>query len=85
MNRMPLEKLVEKAERLVKTGRVKPLGGGRYNVIGDHGTYTLSVQVDGRVACDCPGFQRRGVCSHVAAVIILRALREASLSERPFK
>lgn len=67
---MPLDSMVEKAFRLVRTGRVEPLGGGRFNVVGDHGTYTVQYGVDGRLTCSCPGFQRRGVCSHVAAVII---------------
>lgn len=72
---MGLEKMVEKAERLVRQGRVVYLGGGRYNIVGDHGTYLVSMLPDGRLTCTCQGFQTRRVCSHVAAVIILREVK----------
>jgi predicted transcriptional regulator of viral defense system len=34
-------KIIEKAKRLVKNGQVEMLDNGRYNVIGDHGTYNV--------------------------------------------
>jgi hypothetical protein len=65
---MPIYKMLDKAERLLKSGRIERLDGGHYNVIGDHGTYTLVVR-DKRVYCSCPGFQEKGVCSHSLAVM----------------
>ncbi len=65
---MPIYKMLDKAERLLKAGRIERLDSGHYNVIGDHGTYTLVVR-DRRVYCTCPGFQEKGVCSHSLAVM----------------
>ena len=67
---MPLYKMLDKAERLIKAGRIERLDSGHYNVIGDHGTYTLVVR-DNRVYCTCPGFREKGVCSHSLAVMKL--------------
>jgi len=33
--RKPVNRLVEKAVRMLRTGRVESMGGGRFNVIGD--------------------------------------------------
>jgi hypothetical protein len=68
---MPLDKLFEKAEKLLMSHRVEPLGQGIYNVIGDHGTYTVAQDYSGKVSCNCPGFMKNGRCSHATAVIIL--------------
>ncbi len=62
---------MEKAVKLVEGRRIERISEERYNVIGDHGTYTVSVSLDGRVSCTCPGFQSKGMCSHSAAVILL--------------
>jgi uncharacterized Zn finger protein len=69
---MSVDELMEKAERLVRSRRVTPLEDDRYNVVGDHGTYLVSVLLDGKVTCNCPGFGRKNMCSHVMAVILLR-------------
>jgi predicted nucleic acid-binding Zn finger protein len=66
----PLHKMLDKADRLLKAGRIERLESGHFNVIGDHGTYTLVVR-NGRVYCSCPGFQEKGVCSHSLAVLKL--------------
>ncbi len=68
---MPLDKLVEKAEKLLKSRRVEPLGQGIYNVVRNHGTYTVVQDYGGKVSCNCPGFMRNRKCSHATAVIIL--------------
>jgi hypothetical protein len=65
---LPIHKMLDKADRLLKSGRIERLDGGHYNVIGDHGTYSLTVR-DGRVYCSCPGYQEKGVCSHSLAVM----------------
>ncbi len=63
--------MIEKAFRLLRTGRVERLDGGRFNVVGDHGTYFVVRAPDGKISCSCPGFQSRGQCSHSAAVMIM--------------
>ncbi len=68
---MPINRLFEKAERLVASGRVESLGGGVYNVVGDHGTYTVVQDYTGKLNCSCPGFLQKSKCSHVTAVMLL--------------
>jgi hypothetical protein len=63
--------MIDKARRLVESGRVERLNHERFNVVGDHGTYTVVQTYEGRVTCNCPGFVRKGRCSHATAVIIL--------------
>ncbi|MCS7112795.1 MAG: SWIM zinc finger family protein [Nitrososphaerota archaeon] len=72
---MPLDVMVEKAFRLVRDGKIEEIGEGRFNVVGDHGTYTVQMSPIGRLTCNCQGFSRRKMCSHVAAVIIYRDLK----------
>ena len=69
--RKPANRVVEKAERLLRTGRVESLGNNMYNVIGDHGTYNVVRAPDGRVSCTCPGFREKGICSHSTAVLMV--------------
>ena len=68
---MSLGKLIEKAQYLLNSGRVETLGGGKYNVVGDHGTYIVVKNYDGTVSCNCLGFLRRKKCSHSTAVLLL--------------
>jgi hypothetical protein len=68
---MPVNRLLEKAKRLVESHRVESLGQGVYNVIGDHGTYTVVQDYTRKLSCSCPGFMNKAKCSHVTAVIIL--------------
>jgi hypothetical protein len=68
---MTMDKIFEKARKLVESRRVEPLGQGTYNVIGDHGTYTVVQDYTGKVSCNCPGFMTRRKCSHATAVMIL--------------
>ena len=63
--------MIEKAYDLVEKRRVELIGDGMYNVVGDHGTYTVAQKIDGTVDCNCPGFARRGKCSHSLAVMML--------------
>ena len=64
-------RLFEKAEKLLKSGKVEDLGGGKYNVVGDHGTYVVVRDYDGKLSCSCLGFLRRKKCSHSTAVLLL--------------
>ena len=64
-------KVIDKAKRLVKNGQVEQLDNGRYNVIGDHGTYNVVEAPDGKMACSCMGYREKGSCSHSTAVNIV--------------
>jgi len=66
-----MERMIEKAEKLLKSGRVEQMDFDKYNVIGDHGTYTVVQTFDGKFVCNCPGFRSKGRCSHATAVIIM--------------
>ena len=64
--------LFEKARKLAESGRVEALSSGVYNVIGDHGTYTVAEDYTGKISCSCPGFLQKGRCSHAEAVTLLK-------------
>ena len=68
---MAMERMLEKARKLMESGRIEQLAEGTYNVVGDHGTYTVVKPYTGKVSCNCPGFRTKGQCSHAAAVMIL--------------
>ncbi len=76
---MPLDAMIEKALKLVKAGRVDRLDGGRFNVVGDHGTYIVVRMPDGKISCSCPGYRSRGKCSHSTAVMIM-----TEIPKRPY-
>jgi hypothetical protein len=80
--KMPVNKLFEKAKKLVESHRVESLDQGIYNVIGDHGTYTVVQDYTGKLSCSCPGFMNKAKCSHVEAVILLTKMRR---KRRPYK
>jgi hypothetical protein len=65
------QKVIVKAKRLIKNGQVELLDNGRYNVIGDHGTYNVVETPKGNMACNCPGYRDKGSCSHSTAVGIV--------------
>ena len=73
---MPINRLFEKAKRLVESHRVESLSQGVYNIIGDHGTYTVVQNYTGKLSCNCPGFMKKEKCSHVAAVILTKIKRK---------
>jgi len=64
--------MIEKAYELVQKRRVEQVGEGVYNVVGDHGTYIVASKVNGTISCTCPGFIKRGRCSHSLAVLLIR-------------
>ncbi len=72
---MPIDRLFEKAKKLVESHRVELIGQGIYNVIGDHGTYTVVQDHTGKLSCNCLGFMKKTRCSHVAAVILLTKMK----------
>jgi hypothetical protein len=72
---MRIDRLFEKALKLVESHRVESLSYGVFNVIGDHGTYTVVQDYTGKLSCSCPGFMQRARCSHVEAVTILTKIK----------
>ena len=68
---MSLDRMIEKAYELVQKRRVEQVSEGVYNVVGDHGTYLVAQKIDGTISCTCPGFIRRGRCSHSLAVLLI--------------
>ena len=78
---MTLDRMIEKARKLLESGRVERIDFNRYNVIGDHGTYLVVREPSGKVSCNCQGFLDKGKCSHSTAVIILTKLRGKSIKE----
>ncbi len=70
MNRRDL--MYEKARKLVESGRVEFLGNEVYNVVGDHGTYTVAIDHTGKVSCNCQGFLTKHKCSHALAVMLTK-------------
>ena len=67
--------LFDKARKLVESGRVEFLGNGIYNVIGDHGTYTVAEDYTGKLSCNCQGFLQKKQCSHALSVMLLKKRR----------
>jgi hypothetical protein len=65
-----INRMLKKAEKLLRNGRVESLGGQRFNVIGDHGTYMVVEAPDGKISCSCPGYRTRRRCSHSTAVLL---------------
>ena len=70
--KLPADKLLEKAQKLVESRRIEFLGNGVYNVVGDHGTYAVAQDFSGKLSCNCLGFLQKGRCSHAIAVALLR-------------
>ncbi|MCD6369605.1 MAG: SWIM zinc finger family protein [Thermoproteales archaeon] len=68
------EKILKKAELLIKEGRVIRINQNFFYIIGDHGKYFVEVR-EANIRCTCPGFRNRGFCSHSIAVL-LTVLRE---------
>jgi hypothetical protein len=64
--------MIEKAYELVQKKRVEEVSEGVYNVVGDHGTYLVARKINGTISCTCPGFIRRGRCSHSLAVLLIQ-------------
>lgn len=63
--------MLQKAKKLVESHRVEFLGNDIYNVIGDHGTYSVAIDYLGKISCNCQGFLSKGKCSHSLAVSFL--------------
>jgi len=73
--KLGIDIMMEKAFKLVKQGRVHRTDIEQYEVVGDHGTYTVVKTPDGTLHCSCLGFMQRKKCSHVGAVVIFESRR----------
>ncbi len=67
--------LFDKARKLAESGRIEFLGNGVYNVVGDHGTYTVAEDFTGKLSCNCQGFLTKKRCSHATAVLLMKKRR----------
>jgi hypothetical protein len=63
--------LFEKACKLAESDRIEFLGNGIYNVVGDHGTYTVAMDHTGKLSCNCQGFLTKKHCSHELGVMLM--------------
>jgi hypothetical protein len=70
--------MYEKAVKLVQSRRVEFLGNGAFNVIGDHGTYTVVEDFTGKLNCNCLGYLQKQRCSHVKAVQLMSRRKQSS-------
>ncbi len=75
---MRRDPLYEKACKLAESGRIEFLGNGVYNVVGDHGTYTVAEDFQGKLSCNCQGFLSKKQCSHMVAVLLSRSKKSKS-------
>jgi uncharacterized Zn finger protein len=80
---MPINRLFEKAKKLAESGRIEALSPGVYNVVGDHGTYTVAQDYTGKWSCTCPGFLSKAKCSHIAAVMLLTKVKRRHKPRQP--
>ncbi len=65
------DELLQKARRLLLTGKVRVQGqplGHVAEVDGDTGVYSVSRDANGRFLCTCPGYEKGVVCSHILSV-----------------
>ena len=49
---MPVERIIEKARKLLEAGKVERLDIGLFNVVRDHGTYVVVESFDGKISCN---------------------------------
>jgi hypothetical protein len=69
---MPVERVIEKARKLLESGKVERLDIGLFNIVGDHGIYVVVESFDGKISCNCPRFVNKGRYSHSVAVNLLK-------------
>ncbi|MEM1631636.1 MAG: SWIM zinc finger family protein [Thermofilum sp.] len=70
-------KIINKAAWLLSEGRVVKISPYMYYVIGRNSKHLVKYE-GGRFACTCKGFESKGFCSHVLAVMTLSGLKDAS-------
>ncbi|AJB42502.1 hypothetical protein TCARB_1458 [Thermofilum adornatum 1505] len=75
--------MINKAAWLLSEGRVVKISPYLYYVIGKNSKHLVRYE-NGKFICTCKGFQEKGVCSHVIAVVTLSELKDADafLDER---
>lgn len=72
-----LIKTINKAAWLLSEGRVVKISPYMYYVIGRNSKHLVKYE-NGRFTCTCKGFEIKGFCSHVLAVMTLSELKDAS-------
>ena len=71
--RRSISRLLFKALALANLGAVQKLEADIYAVEGNHARYIVKKNGLGVLECECPGFKRSQLCSHVIAVMIFEA------------
>lgn len=69
-----LQKIVDKAAWLIETGRVVKISDYMFYVMGRKNRHIVKVERDG-LACTCPGYKEKKVCSHVVAVMAVLEMK----------
>ncbi len=77
--------MIRKAYELMVKKRIERVGDQFYNAVGEHGTYAVARQIDGTVSCSCPGFARKGRCSHSLAVMIMNDSKLLRTVEKEYR
>lgn len=78
-----LNRMISKAAWLLEEGRVVKISPYLYYVIGKRNKHMVRYE-NGRFVCTCKGFKKKGICSHVMAVLALTEIKDADkfLAER---
>jgi hypothetical protein len=84
LDKKPFPKIVlKKAERLIRKKSVSKIANGVYSVKSEHPEYLRTSPIymvnkssKGGWTCSCKGFERRGICSHSIAVMIIESSKK---------
>ncbi|MFW6110874.1 MAG: SWIM zinc finger family protein [Thermoproteota archaeon] len=76
--------VLKKAEELFNSGEVTRLSDTVYSVESQHPEalhvppHYMIEKTEGRWKCSCKGFENRGICSHVIAVVMMESQRRSN-------
>jgi hypothetical protein len=74
-----MQKMINKAAWLLSEGRVVKISPYMFYVIGRNSKHLVKYE-NGKFYCTCKGFESKGFCSHVLAVMTLSGLKEEASS-----
>lgn len=57
---MPVDRMIEKARKLLESGKVERLNIGLFNVVGDHRTYIVVESYDGKISWQLSRIREQG-------------------------
>ena len=70
-----LRRMVDKAAWLIETGRVVRISNIMFYVMGKRNRHIVKIEGD-KLACTCPGYKDKGICSHVLAVMAILEMKD---------